>query len=66
VTADQAALIAQMQLQLERLERRAEKDSSTSSEPPSSDSPYKEKPRDRSLREKGKRAPGKQPGEPGR
>jgi transposase len=47
------------------LERRAGKDSSTSSKPPSSDSPYKKKPRDRSLREKGERAPGKQPGEPG-
>jgi transposase len=50
---------------VEALERRAGKDSSTSSRPPSSDSPLKRKPRDRSLREKGKRAPGKQPGEPG-
>jgi transposase len=66
VIADQAAVIAQMQLRLERVERRAGKDSSTSSKPPSSDSPYKKKgPRDRSLRERGKRAPGKQPGEPG-
>jgi len=50
---------------VEALERRAGKDSSTSSRPPSSDGPFKKKPRDRSLREKGKRAPGKQPGEPG-
>jgi transposase len=66
VIADQTAVIALMQLRLERVERRAGKDSSTSSKPPSSDSPYKKKgPRDRSLRERGKRAPGKQPGEPG-
>ena len=51
---------------VEALERRAGKDSSTSSRPPSSDSPYKKKePRDRSLRERGRRRPGKQPGEPG-
>jgi transposase len=50
---------------IEQLERRAGKDSSTSSRPPSSDSPYKKKGRDRSLRERGKRRPGKQPGEPG-
>jgi transposase len=56
----------QLAARVEALERRAGKDSSTSSKPPSSDSPYKKKkPRDRSLREKGKRAPGKQPGEPG-
>jgi transposase len=66
VIADQAAVIGQMQLRLERLERGAGKDSSTSSKPPSSDSPYKKRERrDRSLRERGKRAPGKQPGEPG-
>lgn len=66
VIGDQAAVIGQLQLRVERLERRAGKDSSTSSKPPSSDSPYqKKKPRDRSLRERGKRAPGKQPGEPG-
>jgi transposase len=66
VIADQAAVIAQMQLRVERLERRAGKDSATSSKPPSSDSPYQKKgPRDRSLRERGKRAPGKQPGDPG-
>ncbi|MFY9935155.1 MAG: IS66 family transposase [Streptosporangiaceae bacterium] len=50
---------------VEALERRAGKDSSTSSRPPSSDSPFRKKPQDRSLREKGTRAPGKQPGEPG-
>jgi transposase len=66
VIADQAVVIGQLQARVEVLERRAGKDSSTSSKPPSSDSPYKKKePRDRSLRERGKRAPGKQPGEPG-
>ena len=50
---------------MEELERRAGRDSSVSSRPPSSDSPYKKKPRDRSLRERGKRRPGRQPGEPG-
>ena len=55
----------QLTARVEALERRAGKDSSTSSKPPSSDSPYGKKPRDRLLREKGKRAPGKQPGEPG-
>lgn len=50
---------------VEDLERRAGRDSSTSSRPPSSDSPYQKKPRDRSLRERGKRRPGKQPGDPG-
>jgi hypothetical protein len=44
------------------LERRLDKDSSTSSRPPSSDSPYKKKPRDRSLRERSGRSRGKQPG----
>jgi transposase len=65
VIAEQAALIGQLQARVEDLERRAGRDSSTSSRPPSSDSPYKKKPRDRSLRERGKRRPGKQPGEPG-
>ena len=66
VIADQAAVIGQLQAQVERVERRTGKDSATSSKPPSSDSPYKKRqPRDRSLRERGKRAPGKQPGEPG-
>jgi transposase len=63
VIAEQAAVIGQLRARIEHLERRGEKDSSTSSRPPSSDSPYKKK--DRSLRERGKRRPGKQPGEPG-
>jgi transposase len=57
--------IAGLTARVELLERRAGRDSSTSSRPPSSDSPYKKKPRDRSLRERGRRRPGKQPGEPG-
>jgi transposase len=64
VIGEQVALIGQLRARVEDLERRAGRDSSTSSRPPSSDSPYK-KPRDRSLRERGKRRPGKQPGEPG-
>lgn len=57
---------ARLAARVEALERKAGKDSSNSSKPPSSDSPYKKKePRDRSLREKGRRRPGKQPGEPG-
>jgi transposase len=56
---------ARLTARVELLERRAGRDSSTSSKPPSSDSPYQKKPRDRSLRERGKRRPGKQPGEPG-
>ena len=64
--AEAYRLISELSARVERLERRAAKDSGTSSRPPSSDSPYKRKPlRDRSLREKGRRAPGKQPGEPG-
>ena len=63
--AEAYQLIARLRAGVEELERRAGKDSSTSSKPPSSDSPYKKKPRDRSLRERGKRRPGKQPGEPG-
>jgi len=50
------------------LERRAGRDSSNSSKPPSSDSPYTKPPRkatDRSLRGRSGRKPGKQPGEPG-
>ena len=58
-------VIAGLTARVELLERRAGRDSSTSSKPPSSDSPYGKKPRDRSLRERGKRRPGKQPGEPG-
>jgi transposase len=67
-----AARVEQLTAQNERLaarvedlERRARRDSSTSSRPPSSDSPYKKKGGDRSLRERGKRRPGKQPGDPG-
>jgi len=64
--AEAYRLIAELTVRVERLERQARKDSSTSSRPPSSDSPFgKKEPRDRSLREKGKRSPGKQPGEPG-
>ena len=58
-------MIAGLTARVEQLERRAGRDSSTSSRPPSSDRPYGKKPRDRSLRERGKRRPGKQPGEPG-
>jgi transposase len=63
--AEAYQLIGQLRARVEDLERRAGRDSSNSSRPPSSDSPYKKKPRDRSLRERGKRRPGKQPGEPG-
>ena len=56
------AQIAALAAQVEELRRRLDKDSSTSSKPPSSDSPYKKKPRDRSLRGRSGRAPGKQPG----
>jgi hypothetical protein len=55
------AQIAALAAQVEELRRRLDKDSSTSSKPPSSDSPYK-KPRDRSLRGGSGRRPGKQPG----
>ena len=69
MTARMRELAAQsgwLAARVEAVERRAGKDSSTSSKPPSSDSPYKkEPPRDGSLRERGKRRPGKQPGEPG-
>ena len=63
--AEAYRLIAQLTARVDALERRAGRDSSTSSRPPSSDSPFRKKPQDRSLREKGKRPPGKQPGEPG-
>ena len=56
------AQIAALAAQVEELRRRLDKDSSTSSRPPSSDSPYKKKPRDRSLRGRSGRRPGKQPG----
>jgi transposase len=59
------AQVERLSAQVEDLRRRAGRDSSTSSRPPSSDSPYKKKGRDRSLRERGKRRPGKQPGDPG-
>jgi transposase len=55
------AQIAALAAQVEELRRRLDKDSSTSSKPPSSDSPYK-KPGDRSLRGRSGRRPGKQPG----
>ena len=45
------AQIAALAAQVEELRRRLDKDSSTSSKPPSSDSPYKKKPQDRSLRQ---------------
>ncbi len=64
--AEAYRVIAGLTARVELLERRAGRDSATSSRPPSSDSPYtKKQPRDRSLRERGKRRPGKQPGEPG-
>ena len=63
--AEAYRVIAGLTARVELLERRAGRDSSTSSKPPSSDGPYQKKPRDRSLRERGKRRPGKQPGEPG-
>ena len=56
------AQIAALAAQVDDLRRRLDKDSSTSSKPPSSDSPYKKKPRDRSLRGTSGRRPGKQPG----
>ena len=56
------AQIAALAAQVEELRRRLDKDSSTSSRPPSSDSPYKKKPQDRSLRQRSGRKPGRQPG----
>jgi transposase len=56
------AQVAALAAQVEELRRRLDKDSGTSSKPPSSDSPYKKKPRDRSLRGTSGRKPGKQPG----
>ena len=44
------AQVAALAAQVEELRRRLDRDSSTSSRPPSSDSPYQKKPRDRSLR----------------
>lgn len=56
------AQVTVLAAQVEELRRRLDKDSGTSSKPPSSDSPYKKKPRDRSLRGTSGRRPGKQPG----
>ena len=56
-----AAQLAALAAQVEGLRRRLDKDSSTSSKPPSSDSPYTKKPKDRSLRGRSGRKPGKQP-----
>ena len=55
------AQIAALAAQVAELQRRLDKDSSTSSKPPSSDGPYR-KPRDRSLRQRSGRRPGRQPG----
>jgi transposase len=55
------AWIAALAAQVEELRRRLDKDSSTSSGPPSSDGPYR-KPRDQSLRTKTGRRPGRQLG----
>ena len=65
VIGELTAQVGRLSAQVEDLRRRAGRDSSTSSRPPSSDSPYQKKGRDRSLRERGKRRPGKQPGDPG-
>jgi hypothetical protein len=64
VIGELTAQVGRMSAEVEDLRRRAGRDSSTSSRPPSSDSPYKEKGRERALRERGKRRPSKQPGEP--
>jgi transposase len=56
------AQVAALAAQVEELRRRLDKDSGTSSKPPSSDSPYKKKPKDRSLRGTSGRRPGRQPG----
>jgi transposase len=56
------AQVVALAAQVEELRRRLDKDSGTSSKPPSSDSPYKKKPRDRSLRGTSGRKPGRQPG----
>lgn len=56
------AQVAALAAQVEELRRRLDKDSGTSSKPPSSDSPYKKRPGDRSLRGTSGRRPGRQPG----
>jgi len=56
------ARLAVLTEQVEELRRRLDKDSSTSSRPPSSDNPYTKKPKDRSLRGRSGRRPGRQPG----
>lgn len=56
------AQVAALAARVEELRRRLDKDSGTSSKPPSSDSPYKKRPRDRSLRGTSGRRPGRQPG----
>jgi transposase len=56
------AQVAVLAAQVQELRRRLDKDSGTSSKPPSSDSPCKKKPKDRSLRGRSGRKPGKQPG----
>ena len=68
VLAERDRQVAELADRVSQLERRAGRDSSNSSKPPSSDSPYtkeRQKPRDRSLRKKTGRKPGKQPGAPG-
>ena len=57
--------IAGLTARVELLERRAGRDSSTSSKPPSSDSPYQKKHAGPVAAGAGKRRPGKQPGAPG-
>lgn len=64
VVASQAELISQQAARIIELERRVDKDSSTSNRPPSSDSPYRKAPPRSSRRSSGRKA-GKQPGDPG-
>jgi transposase len=62
VIGELTAQVGRLSDEVEDLRRRAGRDSSDSSRPPSSDSPYKKKPKDRSLRGRSGRRPGKQPG----
>jgi transposase len=62
VIEELTAQVGRLSAEVEDLRRRAGRDSSNSSRPPSSDSPYKKKPKDRSLRGRSGRRPGKQPG----